>query len=274
MSFRAKVNITVFFLIVFAVWYFFIYRPRNEESRSVGIDTMPSNQPGHIIWGTPVCSNDIIFEYEGFTSGYDTMKLNPLWVSYHLKKEYFRGKKYLKKREFAPDPTMDPSITALNKDYSRSGYDRGHLARLADMKGRSRNCELESCYFTNISPQKRDFNRDTWNVLEEAADNLTARNDESWVITGPYFDNESSFINSRVEIPDGFYKIIILKNKNEYFPLAFVMDQESDSPNLELYQVAIDSAESLTGIDFFPDLQDSIEQIFETKLMPIPYGWK
>ncbi|HQO10580.1 MAG TPA: DNA/RNA non-specific endonuclease [Clostridiales bacterium] len=274
MSFRAKVNISALVLIVFAVWYFFIYRHRIEETRSVEFDQIPASETVHILWGVPLCENDVIFEYEGFVSGYDTLKLNPLWVSYHLKKDYFRGKKYLREREFAPDPTMDLSNTALNADYKGSGYDRGHMARLADMKGRSKNCELESCYFTNISPQKRDFNRDTWNVLEEAVDKLTSGNDESWVITGPYFDNERSFINNRVEIPDGFYKILILRSKNQYSPLAFVMDHQADSPNLELYQVSIDSVENLTDINFFPDLQDSIEQVFESKLMPIPYGWK
>jgi endonuclease G, mitochondrial len=274
MSFRAKVNITALVLILFTVWYFFIYSPGKTEKSPLEFGPKPATEPVHIFFGLPECENDMIFEYEGFISGYDTLKLNPLWVSYNLKKEYFRGVKYLKEREFAPDPSMDPAITALNEDYKGSGYDRGHMARLADMKGRSKNCELESCYFTNISPQKRDFNRDTWNVLEEAVDKLTSRNDESWVITGPYFDNERSYINGRIEIPDGFYKILILKNKDQYTPLAFVMDHQADSPNLELYQVNIDSVENLTDINFFPDLQDSIEQVFESKLMPIPYGWK
>lgn len=142
------------------------------------------------------------------------------------------------------------------------------------MKGRSRKCELESCYFTNISPQKQNFNRETWNNLERAADELTLRYDESWIVTGPYFDNIIKLLNGRIEIPDGFYKIVILRKNKNFYPLAFVLDMNSESSDLEEYSVTIDSVESLTGLDFFSELADSLEISFESKLMPIPYGWK
>lgn len=244
-----------------------------ESQKLPEVDISDSEQR-HILWGYPVCENDKIFEYEGFVSGYDTVKLNPLWVSYNLKHEYLKGQKFLKERKFAPDPSIDEGSTALDKDFTRSGYDRGHLARLADMKGRSRKCELESCYFTNISPQKQNFNRETWNNLERAADELTLRYDESWIVTGPYFDEDIKLLNERIEIPDGFYKILILRKGKIFLPLAFVLDHESQSTDLEKYSVTIDSIESLTGIDFFYELADSLEISFESKLMPIPYGWK
>jgi len=142
------------------------------------------------------------------------------------------------------------------------------------MKGRSKKCELESCYFTNISPQKQDFNRETWNNLERAVDDLTIRHDESWIITGPYFDDKIDLLKKRVEIPDGFYKIAILRKGKNFHPLAFVLNMESQSTDLEKYTVTIDSVESLTGIDFFHELADSLEFSFESKLLPIPYGWK
>lgn len=259
--------------MIFLLWYSFIYKPRREKQKLPEMVISGTGQT-HILWGYPICENDKIFEYEGFVSGYDTVKLNPLWVSYNLKKEYLKGQKFLKERKFAPDPTMDKEYTALDNDFKKSGYDRGHLARLADMKGRSKQCELQSCYFTNISPQKQNFNRDTWNNLERAADELTLRYNESWIVTGPYFDDDIKLMKVRVEIPDGFYKIVILKKGNNFYPLAFVLDQEAASSNIEEYSVTIDSVESLTGIDFFSELSDSLENSFESKLLPIPYGWK
>jgi len=273
MSAKKTFKIFLIILIIFLLWYYFIYTPRMEKQDLPEMD-LKQNGRIHILWGYPVCKNDKIFEYEGFVCGYDREKLNPLWVSYNLKKEYLIGKKYLKERKFAPDPTMAEGYTALNKDYTHSGYDRGHLARQADMKGRSKKCELESCYFTNISPQKQNFNRVTWNNLERAADELTVLYDESWIVTGPYFDEDKKLLNDRIEIPDGFYKIVILKRGNSFYPLAFVLSQEAESTDLEKYSVTIDSVESLTGLDFFHELTDSLEISFESKLMPIPYGWK
>jgi len=273
MRFKTKLKIFLIILVIFLLWYFFIYKPRLKKQKLSEMNISGSGQQ-HILWGHPVCENDMIFEYEGFVSGYDTIKLNPRWVSYNLKKEYLKGQKFLKERKFAPDPSLDKDLQAANGDYTKSGYDRGHLARQADMKGRSRKCELESCYFTNISPQKQDFNRETWNNLERAVDDLTLRHDESWIVTGPYFDDEIDLLKKRVEIPDGFYKIAILRKGKNFHPLAFVLDMESQSTDLEKYTVTIDSVESLTGIDFFHELADSLENPFESKLLPIPYGWK
>lgn len=254
------------------MWYFFIHKPRLERQSPVSAHI--ASDRGHILWGHPAGYDVMVFEYEGFVSGYDTLKLNPRWVSYNLKKEYIYGEKYLKHRKFAPDPALDKKHTAINSDYTRSGYDRGHLARQSNMKGRSLNCELEACYFTNVSPQKPDFNRVVWSKIEQTAINLTRNYDESWLIVGPYFDNDITKIKNKVEIPDGFYKILVLKKNDKFTPLAFVLDMNSKSLNPEDYLVDIDSVESVTGLDFFHDLEDSLEAVFESKLVPMPFGWK
>jgi endonuclease G, mitochondrial len=270
-SFRKKIIILLIVLLVFTLWYFYIYKPRNETVRPVEvIETSDS----HILWGHPKGHNVRIFEYEGFVSGYDTIKLNPRWVSYNLKKEYLTGKKFLKDRKFAPDPALAKDQTAVNSDYTRSGYDRGHLARQANMKGRSKKCELEACYFTNVSPQKQDFNRVVWNNIEKTADNLTRHYGKSWIITGPYFDDDIILLNERVEIPDGFYKILVIEKENGLYPVAFVLDMNAKSINPEDYLVSVDSVEVLTGLDFFHELDDDLEEKLESGRKPLPYGWK
>lgn len=269
-----KKTFKIFLLIflLFLLWYFFIYRPRINEQKPVTAQINLLNE--HILWGYPQGYDLAIFKYEGFVSGYDTLKLNPRWVSYNLKKEYINGHKYLKNRKFAPDPHLDKKHTAVNSDYTRSGYDRGHLARQSNMKGRSLQCELESCYFTNVSPQKPNFNRVVWSKIEQTAINITRNYDESWMVVGPYFDEYITKIKNKVEIPDGFYNILILKKNDTFTPLAFVLDMNSKSLNPEDYLVNIDSVETLTGLDFFHELEDSLEVLFESKLVPLPSGWK
>jgi endonuclease G len=226
------------------------------------------------LYGYPIAAGARIIEYEGFVSGYDTVRLNPLWVSYNLKSQYVTGKKHLKTRKFSPDPTLAKTHTALDRDFRNSGFDRGHLARQSDMKGRSAECETEALYFTNISPQKQNFNRKTWNNLEMAVDRLAEHFGQAWIITGPYFDDDRLFINERVEIPDGFYKIVVLESERGLYPIAFVLDMDDTGMDIEQYAVTVDSIENLTKINFFHELDDEIEADFESQLFPVPYQWK
>ena len=55
---------------------------------------------------------------------------------------------------------------ATNTDYTRSGYDKGHMAPAADMKW-SPEAMKESFYFSNMCPQHPQLNRRGWKNLEE-----------------------------------------------------------------------------------------------------------
>ena len=55
---------------------------------------------------------------------------------------------------------------ATNADYTRSGYDKGHMAPAADMKW-SPEAMKESFYFSNMCPQHPQLNRRGWKNLEE-----------------------------------------------------------------------------------------------------------
>jgi len=272
-STKRKILIFILLITIFFLWYLLIYSPRQKKVENL-IRKEISAALGHILWGYPIAENTKVFEYEGYVAGYDTTKLNPLWVSYHLKKDYLNGKKYLRNRKFAPDPSLEIKHTAVVSDFRKSGFDRGHLARQSDMKGRSPLCETQSLYFTNISPQKPDFNRKTWNNLEMAVDDLTKYYGQSYIITGPYFDNNIQLLNNRVEIPDGFYKIVVLDTEKGLYPLAFLVDMDDTALNIEDYCVSIDSVESLTGIDFFHELEDRSENEFESLLLSVPHYWR
>ena len=270
---KKKLSIFAIIITAFTVWYFFVYKPRIQRTRPLEYTEIISGG-GHILWGYPTGPDVMIFEYEGFVSGYDTLKLNPRWVSYNLKKEYIFGKKYMNSRRFIPEPSLQRHQSAQNRDFTRSGYDRGHIARQSNMRGRSLLCEQQACYFTNVSPQTPHFNRVVWSNIENLAINLTKTYGESWIIAGPYFQDRVLLLNDRVRIPCGFYKIVVLKTDEGHLPLAFVLDHDAESMNPEDYMVTIDSVQTLTGIDFFHELEDKIEAVFESKLVPLPYGWR
>lgn len=46
--------------------------------------------------------------------------------------------------------------------------------------------------------------------------------------------------------------------------IAFLIPNEKSIKRLQEYVVSVDSVESLIGIDFFPELADSIENLLES----------
>ena len=62
-----------------------------------------------------------------------------------------------------------------------------------------------------------------------------------------------------VAIPDQFYKIILDYNNRNPKMLAFLMPHEDSQKPLYEFVVSTDKIEQITGIDFYPQLDDKIE---------------
>jgi len=270
---KNKLLLLLAFILGFTLWYFLVYKQELKQI-IVGNFPEPGIQNEHIIWGMPRTPTVKVFKYSGLVLGYNNDRKTPDWVSYHLTGVYINGEKFLDRRRFKPDPAIEDKNKVRTSDYTRSGYDRGHLAAQADMKGRDLLCESEACYLTNIAPQKPGFNRKIWLNLEKAVRKWTLIYNESWIITGSVFDDDHTYIKDKIEIPDAFYKIIVIKENTSYRSNAFIIYQDDESYNLEEYLVSIDSVESATGIDFFSDLEDNLENKFEANINTVFTGWR
>ena len=73
-----------------------------------------------------------ILKRTGYTLSYNSFYKTPNWVAWELTRKETEGKaeRYDK---FLPDPDL-PEPRVEHSDYTRSGYDRGHMAPAADMK--------------------------------------------------------------------------------------------------------------------------------------------
>ena len=95
-----------------------------------------------------------LIKYKGFTVSFNKDSKVPNWVGYELTSEETKGtikrtNKFVKDIKAIGCPT--------NSDYTRSGYDRGHIAPAADMAWDS-DAMRESFYFTNMCPQEPILN--------------------------------------------------------------------------------------------------------------------
>jgi endonuclease G len=157
------------------------------------------------------------------------------------------------------------SGSAKSSDYTKSGYDRGHLCPAADM-GFNPVAMSESFLMSNISPQIPDFNRGIWKELETTVRSWAIKEKNIDVVTGPVFkDNKGQIGQDKVLIPGYFFKVIYDKTGDPKMIAFLFPNAKSDRP-LTDFAVTTDEVEKLTGYDFFSQLPDEIEINLENKI--------
>lgn len=208
---------------------------------------------------------DQIIRHEGFTLRYRDEFKDAQWVAYPLLDYETTGEAERKNEQFQPDLSVING-TALSSDYSRSGYDRGHLAPAGDFKF-SQRIMRETFFMSNITPQAPQFNRGIWKELEEQVRQWARRDNGLYVITGPVLKTGLSTIgrSNEISVPEKFYKVILYCNKPEIRMIGFLLNNEPSDSSIKQFVVPVDYIEQQTGIDFFPKLPDNLERTLESK---------
>ena len=204
-----------------------------------------------------------VIKHEGYTVSYNSEYRIANWVAYELTATEAKSKKTERSNKFVPDPQVKGS-TAMNEDYTRSGYDRGHLAPAGDMKW-SAKAMRESFYLSNICPQKPKLNRGIWKDLEEQCRLWALDNGSLLIVTGPVITGDMKRLGkNRVAIPKAFYKVLCYHTEKGYKGIGFLFENRDYKDNsLKSMAIPIDSVEKATGIDFFPSIPDDQENEME-----------
>lgn len=207
-----------------------------------------------------------VIQHEGYTVSYNSDYKIANWVAYELTSKEAKSKKIERSNKFVPDPLVK-GASATNEDYTRSGYDRGHLAPAGDMKW-SAKAMRESFYLSNICPQKPALNRGIWKELEEQSRLWATDYGALWIATGPVMaDDMKRLGKNRVGVPKAFYKVICYVSGNEYKAIAFILENKDyKKTSLKSMAIPVDSVEKVTGIDFFPAVPDDQEKVMEAKI--------
>ncbi len=151
-------------------------------------------------------------------------------------------------------------------DYFNTGYDRGHLAPSADFRW-SKRALSESYFYSNMSPQKPEFNRGKWSQVEDFLRHyVIATGHPIFVITGGLLHDSikrTIGINKKIKVPPYFYKIALDMEAHPPQAIAFWMLNGTNTKPIINYVLPIDSIEQYTGIDFFHLLPDTMENRIE-----------
>ena len=121
------------------------------------------------------------------------------------------------------------------------------------------------------------LNAGDWQFLEKKVRSWAKRYGSIFVVTGPIVDqNRYGTIGDRdVVVPDAFYKaLLVRRDDGSYSSIAFVMGNDDDRYYLKDCKMTVDELENLTGFDFFPGLDDKIEEKVESKIKLSDWGIK
>lgn len=207
-------------------------------------------------------SEDEIIRHKYYTLSYNEDHEQANWVHYRLNPTFLNGTTP-RINSFKVDPNVSTKSADLS-DYKGSGYDRGHLAPAGDMKY-SRESMIESFFMSNMSPQDPSFNRGIWRRLEETI-RKWGKSSEIFISTAGVLNikNLGSIGGNKVTIPSKYYKVIYSPKNNSM--IGFLLSNKGSSSELKSFVVSVDSIESITGIDFFHELPDEIENSLESKV--------
>ena len=227
---------------------------------------------------------------DGYWLMHDDNLKTPIWICEELLHEDVHGP--LSGREnWCADPELcgmdvcNPSQCdrgSVNRDYVRSGFDRGHLAPNMNQRG-DRDRKRETFYFSNTAPQVgRGFNQSTWQHFETELTVHMCVPDRFWAITGLLHLDEDGrnrsgeipMIGDAVAIPSHYFKIVAWMAEDTVDGFVSVMANREYSRD-ESYRdfiKPIDWLEAVMDIQFLPDLPPEFSETLKSD-RGVPLEW-
>ncbi len=194
------------------------------------------------------------------------------WVAHILTPDVITGTAY-RSNDFREDPLVTTG-TAVEKDYFLKtpkgdgefeydgfGFDRGHLAPSADFRW-SKKALSESYFYSNMSPQRPGFNRESWAELEGSMRGYVQDHPTSqlYIVTGPILKEGLPVVEratNKLAIPEMYFKVIL--DLKEGKAIGFLMPNEKTTYPLISFAKTIDEIEEATGLNFFNKIENEAE---------------
>ena len=200
---------------------------------------------------------------EGYTTSYNVETRTPNWVAWHLTANHTNGPAKRNGINFQADEEV-PEPRVDTYDYMRSGYDRGHMCPAGDNHWSQKAME-QSFLMTNVCPQIPALNSGLWNTIEKQCRTWAQEYSDVYIVCGPiYFNQKHKTIGkNKVQVPEAFFKVV-LRLKGEPKAIGFICRNASAKGHKKTdYVNSVDEVERITGMDFFSQLPDDIEQQIE-----------
>lgn len=203
--------------------------------------------------------------------------------------------------EWAIDPSLPEGMSPDEDNHRGDGFDKGHLVasedRVYDLEANK-----QTFYYTNLSPQLNAFNGGFWQTLESRVQSwgracANGTYDKVYVAKGgtlndllldfrgapvsggtPTTDADGFTIHG-LACPSHYFMAILAEKGDTYHAIAFYVEHRADLPekpsadDLKACAISVDELEELTGIDFFCNLPDVMEDEVEHACVLNDWTW-
>lgn len=214
-------------------------------------------------YGAPPCDEILTNRY--FTIGYSWYFRQAKWaIEIINRNNYLVGTVLtpIKRLDnFRSDIRIPPRFRASLDDYEGSGYDRGHLVSSANQINQAIQ-NSETFLLSNMTPQKKELNRNLWSTLEDKVRILNSKREvlETYVLTAPvfYFNRTIETIGKKddlgidIPIPHAYIKSVLAEDIKGRLKLwTFLMENAEVKGKIEDYLIKTYDAEQLIGGRFW-----------------------
>ncbi len=151
-----------------------------------------------------------------------------------------------------------------------SGYSRGHMCASSDRQS-SVSQNRQTFLYSNMQPQYQAHNGGQWARLEkkvQAWGNNRSFCDTLYVVKAGTIDATPQILDytgTGIPVPKYFYMCLLAVKDGKYKAIGFWTEHKNATESYEYthYACSIDDIETQTGIDFFCNLPDDIEDEVE-----------
>jgi endonuclease G len=202
-------------------------------------------------------------KHSRFTLSFNEGNELPSWVAYALTPEMAKATGTVKEK-YHEDPMVSTGSSSP-KDYKNAGFVMAQLVPAEDMMI-DPEAAAETYLMSNIVPQKVGFNKFLWRGLEPLIREWAKEGNTLYIAAGPVLADGpfGTFGENKVAIPSRYYKVILDSNGER--AIGFVFRVNTSTGSLNSYALSVDEVEKITGIDFFINVPDEMEEKLESTL--------
>ena len=165
---------------------------------------------------------------------------------------------------FQPNPDIPEEYVMTKNEINRNGFVRGHVVASYD-RVYSKDANEQTFYYSNISPMYSRFNTGAWSDCEGLVQGW-GRNkafcDTLYIVKGATIrEGEYRTVGSCPTVPDYYYMALLCLKSGSYKSIGLLFKHVNGESQTEV--CSIDFLERFTGIDFFCNVPDKVENIIE-----------
>ena len=242
-------------------------------------------------------------EYLNFAYEWVENKKHTAWVAFSFD-EITSQKNVSRSDAWAEDPLLPTGWCPEESNHKSAGCDKGHLCASED-RVYSKEANEQTFYYSNMSPQMSSFNGGFWASFEILV--------QKWARSGGYTKlyvtkggtvdqllvnftgtrkgndgvlpqtDANGFTKKGLACPKYYYMAILAEKENEYHAIGFWMEHRDDygyeydnfapSDVMKTFALSIDDLEKNTGLDFFCNLPDDVENSVESTWNEADWAW-